>query len=67
VSQLLDELSIERDKDILRSFYLEEQEKQAICERLNLTSAHFDRVLFRARNRLKELIEFKLGDQNVAH
>ena len=67
VSQVIDELKQDRDKDILRSFYVEEQDKSDICGRLELTPAHFDRVLFRARGRLKQLIEFKLGGQNAFH
>ena len=61
VQQLINEMTVERDKDILLSYYAKEEEKKSICERLDLSSAHFDRVLFRARSRLKQLIDFKMG------
>lgn len=64
VQQLMNEMKVERDRDILVSFYAKEQTKADICSRLELTPAHFDRVLHRARSRLKQLIEFKLGDQD---
>lgn len=67
ISQVISEMTQERDRDILRSFYVEEQDKVDICGRLELTPAHFDRVLFRARNRLRQLIEFKFGGQNAFH
>jgi RNA polymerase sigma factor (sigma-70 family) len=67
VQQLISEMKVERDKDLLISYYAKEEEKTSICKRLELTPAHFDRVLFRARSRLKQLIDFKLGDQNVSN
>ena len=54
-------MKVERDRDILVSYYAKEEEKGSICERLDLTPANFDRVLFRARSRLKQLIDFKMG------
>jgi len=66
VQQLIGEMTVDRDKDLLISYYAKEEEKSSICERLELTPAHFDRVLFRARSRLKQLIDFKLGGENVS-
>jgi RNA polymerase sigma-70 factor (ECF subfamily) len=57
VRQLLDELSTERDREILRRFYLSAEEKGRICEDLKLSGLQFNRVLFRARQRFKELYE----------
>ncbi|GAA6136542.1 hypothetical protein NBRC116583_02890 [Arenicella sp. 4NH20-0111] len=65
VQQMIGEMKVERDRDILISYYAKEEEKSSICNRLDLTSAHFDRVLFRARARLKQLVDFKLGGINV--
>lgn len=65
VSQLMGELKISRDQDILHSFYIKEEDKTSICKRLDLTAEHFDRVLFRARARLKQLIDFKFGGENA--
>jgi RNA polymerase sigma-70 factor (ECF subfamily) len=54
--QLLDELSIDRDRELLRLYYLEEYEKSEICEHLSLSPAHFDRVLYRAKQRFRKLL-----------
>lgn len=65
VQQMIGELKVERDRDILTSYYAKEETKISICDRLDLTSSHFDRVLFRARTRLKQLIDFKMGGDSV--
>ena len=65
VQQLISEMKVERDRDILISYYANEEEKASICSRLELTPAHFDRVLFRAKSRLKQLVDFKMGGSNV--
>lgn len=65
VQQLIGEMKVDRDRDLLVSYYANEEEKTSICKRLDLTSAHFDRVLFRARSRLKQLIDFKMGGSNA--
>lgn len=51
VRQLLKEMRCERDRQILLRFYLLEQEKLRICEDLELSEVHFNRVLYRARQR----------------
>lgn len=63
VKQVLSELKIQRDKDILIKFYFQDQGKPSICQQLDLSVDHFDRVLYRAKERLKELISAK-GDSN---
>jgi RNA polymerase sigma-70 factor (ECF subfamily) len=57
VRSLLAELSQERDRDILHSFYVREEDKESICTRLGVDSTHFNRVLHRARNRLKDVAQ----------
>jgi len=57
VRRVLAELPSERDREILFRFYIGEDEKNAICRDLGLTSLHFNRVLFRARERYRELYE----------
>jgi RNA polymerase sigma-70 factor (ECF subfamily) len=49
-------LPVERDRAIIRRFYLDEDPKHRICQDLNLSPAHFDRVIFRARQRMKEFL-----------
>lgn len=56
VQSLLQELKKERDRRILELFYVQEMDKTRICEDLDLDSIHFNRVLYRARQRLREII-----------
>jgi RNA polymerase sigma-70 factor (ECF subfamily) len=54
VRAVLGELESDRDREILFRFYLAEDDKERICRDLGLTAVHFNRVLFRARERFKE-------------
>ncbi len=56
VHRLLAELPADRDRTILTRFYLKEDEKSEICRDLNLTELGFNQVIFRARNRLRDLL-----------
>jgi RNA polymerase sigma-70 factor (ECF subfamily) len=55
VRRILEELRPVRDRQVLYRFYIAEQDKEQICAELGLTSLHFNRVLFRARERYREL------------
>lgn len=55
--QLISELRVPRDREILTRYYIKDQAKSEICEALQLTSEHFDRVIHRAKNRFRELLE----------
>jgi RNA polymerase sigma-70 factor (ECF subfamily) len=55
VRTVLGELESDRDREILFRFYLAEDDKERICRDLGLTAVHFNRVLFRARERFGEL------------
>ena len=57
VMALLDELPTERDREVLVRFYLDGTDKQQLCRELGLSPKHFDRVLMRARTRLRTIIE----------
>jgi len=57
VRELLAELPTPRDRDILTRVYLLEEDKDAICAALDVDSLHFNRVLFRAKQRFRELVE----------
>jgi len=50
-------LAVVRDREILLRFYLQGEEKTALRHDLGLSSAHFDRVLYRAKNRLRQALE----------
>ena len=57
VRQLLAELSHDRDREILRRFYLLEQDKSEICHSFGLAPGTFDQLVFRARARLRNLLD----------
>ncbi len=56
VRQLIAELTPDRDRQLLTRFYLGDEGKEEICRDLGLSSLHFNRVLFRARQRFKDLL-----------
>ena len=55
--QILDDMPAARDRELLVRFYLDDEEKEQICRDLRLSQEHFNRVIFRARNRFKDLLE----------
>jgi RNA polymerase sigma-70 factor (ECF subfamily) len=57
VMAMLEELPTERDRQMLTRFYLDGVDKQQRCRELGLSPKHFDRVLMRARSRLRTIIE----------
>lgn len=57
VRQLLEDLPNDRDREVLVRFYLGEEDKAVICSDLGLSSLHFNRVVFRARRRFRQLVE----------
>jgi RNA polymerase sigma-70 factor (ECF subfamily) len=56
VLDVIDELPTERDREVMRRFYLDEEEKSSICADLHLSPTHFDKVAFRARQRMRALL-----------
>ncbi len=59
--QVLAELNSERDRALIRGFYVDGQTKQALMLAWNLDKDHFDKVLSRARLRMRELMHEKLA------
>lgn len=59
VRRLIEELPTARDRELMRRFYLDEEDKADICDSLRLSSLHFDKVVFRARQRIRALLEAK--------
>ena len=55
--RILDEMPVARDREVLLQFYLHDREKSLICRELQLSEEHFNRVIFRARNRFRELLQ----------
>jgi RNA polymerase sigma-70 factor (ECF subfamily) len=56
VQEILGDLKKERDREILQRFYVREEDKASICRQLGVDSVHFNRVLYRARQRMKSAI-----------
>lgn len=56
VARLLEELGVSRDREILRRFYVDEADKARICGELDISPTHFNRVLFRAKQRFRTLL-----------
>lgn len=55
--KVLEEMPATRDRDLLVRFYLNDEAKEQICQDMRLSNEHFNRVIFRARNRFRELLE----------
>lgn len=56
---LLRSLPTARDREIIVRFHLDEEDKASICRAMRLTPLQFDKVLFRARQRLRAILEKK--------
>lgn len=57
VVEVLKELPAVRDRQLLVAYYLGEEDKDALCQRLGLDEKHFNRVIHRARERFRALLE----------
>ena len=57
IQELLDSMPVERDREVLRRYYIYDQDKPAICRALGLDSLHFNRVLHRAKGRFRKILE----------
>jgi RNA polymerase sigma-70 factor, ECF subfamily len=56
VRKLMDDLPRERDREVLRRLYLDDETKAEIRQSMNLTDLQFNQVLFRARQRFGEIL-----------
>jgi RNA polymerase sigma-70 factor (ECF subfamily) len=66
VKNVIRAMSSQRDRAILVRFYLDEEEKESICRELGLSPLQFDKILHRARGRLRKLLESGgLGRQDL--
>jgi RNA polymerase sigma-70 factor, ECF subfamily len=57
VKNVIRGMSSQRDRAILVRFYLDEEDKDVICGDLGLSPLQFDKILHRARGRLRKLLE----------
>ena len=62
VRQVIDELKVERDREVLFRYYIAEEDKEQICADLKLSSRQFNSVRFRALNRYRELYIKRFGE-----
>lgn len=53
---LLTQLPVARDRELLARFYLDEEDKESVCRALGIDASHFHRVVFRARERFRTLL-----------
>jgi RNA polymerase sigma-70 factor (ECF subfamily) len=49
-------MAVERDRAILMQYYVDERDKDEICAALDISSLHFNRVLYRAKERLRKIL-----------
>ena len=66
VRQLLESMTVERDRELLRRYYIYDEDKPQICRALGLDSLHFNRVLYRAKNRFREILEQSVDASDLA-
>ena len=64
VHEILEGLETERQRQILQRFYIREEPKESICRDLGLSSLHFNRVLYNARERYKEIYLRRESEKN---
>jgi RNA polymerase sigma-70 factor (ECF subfamily) len=57
VDKLLDSMPVKRDRELLIRLYVYDQDKNEICQALGLDSLHFNRVLYRAKERFRKIVE----------
>lgn len=59
IRSLISELNMPRDRELLVRHYVEEQNKKEICDALQVSATHFDRIIYRAKSRFKAILEEK--------
>jgi RNA polymerase sigma factor (sigma-70 family) len=57
VRTLLRDIPQARDRLMLKRFYLEDHDKEVICQEMQLSEAAFNQALSRARRRFRQIIE----------
>lgn len=55
--QVIEALSSSRDREVIKRFYLDEDDKQVICAALDLTPLQFTQIMSRARQRMRMVFE----------
>lgn len=58
--EVLAELPTQRDRDLLTGYYIEGADKAELMQRLQLTADQFDKVIFRARTRMRDRLRERM-------
>jgi RNA polymerase sigma-70 factor (ECF subfamily) len=61
VQEVINELRVDRDRQLLYRRYVVEEDKDTICRDLGLTRKQYNNVIYRAHERFKELVVRKAG------
>lgn len=62
--RVMDEMPVERDREILDRHWVRGQTKAEACKAIGVTPEHHDRVLSRAKKRFRELLDRKGFDRD---
>lgn len=65
LQKILNRLSVPRDREILQRFYLYEENKSSICLDYDIKPEHFDRVICRAKQRVRLVLENQKGVRRI--
>jgi RNA polymerase sigma-70 factor (ECF subfamily) len=66
IREVLEGLGSERDRKLLFLLYIREEDRKHLCELMGLTPLQFNRVLFRARQRYRELFVQRLREREAS-
>ncbi|GMV31627.1 MAG: hypothetical protein AMXMBFR59_37520 [Rhodanobacteraceae bacterium] len=64
--EVLAELPTQRDRDLITGAYIEGANKGELMQRLQLTADQFDKVMFRARMRMRDRLREKMASATEA-
>jgi RNA polymerase sigma-70 factor (ECF subfamily) len=65
VHRLLETMPVERDRELLIRLYIYDQDRSEIQEALGLDRLHLNRVLFRAKERFRKILEKHMKASNL--
>lgn len=65
VRQVLEEMPTARDRQLLVRYYLRDEDKTTLCRELGLSEEHFNRVLYRARERFRALLGRRYAQRDL--
>lgn len=63
--EVLDELPAQRDRDLIVGFYVDGLSKAELMQRLMLAADQFDKVIFRARTRMRDRLREKMQEKHA--